>query len=125
MKARLVHSHRRHGAQPAHDFDADGDAAQEIVARQAVALRRGEHGGHDHGAGVYRAAFVGVVEVFAVRGRAVDEGRAFGTQRCVMAEDGAGACAVDGGERRGDVVFVARCDADAGDVEQKPARHVA
>ena len=34
-------------------------------------------GGHDHRAGVHRPAFVGVVEVFAMRRGAVDEGRAF------------------------------------------------
>ena len=41
---------------------------------EALLLGGGEHGRHDDGAGVHRAALEGVVEVLAVGGGAVDEG---------------------------------------------------
>ena len=44
-----------------------------VGAGETVLLGRGEHRRNDHGAGVHRTAFEGVVVVLAVRGGAVAE----------------------------------------------------
>ena len=82
MKAGLVRLHRRHGAQPAHDLDADRDAEQRGRTIGMVALAGGQHGRHDDGAGMHRPAFERVVEILAMGGGAVDERGASGAHRC-------------------------------------------
>ena len=89
MKAGFVHRLRHHGAQAAHDLDADRNAEQRLspcpvyerLRRRLVAPSR-----HDHGAGMHRPAFEGVVEILAMRRGAVDEGGAGGTQRAGVAD---------------------------------------
>jgi hypothetical protein len=80
VKAGLVHAHGRDLAEAAHDFQSDCDAAQQVGARELVALGRGQQRRDDDHAGMHGPAFVGVVEVLAVAGNAVDEGRAFGRE---------------------------------------------
>ncbi len=121
MKARLVHAHRRHAAQPAHQLAADRDAAQQVRAAQAMALGRREHGRHDDRTGMHRTALVGVVEILAVRRGAVDEGRRFGAQResAGIADDSARPRLLDRRDGGLDIVGVARRHAQPGDVEQQ------
>ena len=72
------------------------------------------------GAGMHRPALEGVVEVLAVGGRAVDEGRAGGAERPAVADGGGRAGIRPGGERGLHVVGAARDDAQADDVDQQP-----
>ena len=80
MEARLVHRLGRDQAQAADGLDADRDAEQRRWPSRLLLLGGGEHGRHDDGAGVHRAALEGVVEVLAVGGGAVDEGGAGGAE---------------------------------------------
>jgi len=63
--------------------------------------------------------FEGVVEVLSVRGSAVDESCAGGTQSARMADGGTGALIITSGECGFDVILVARRDAKAGHVDQQ------
>ena len=90
MKAGLVDGFRHHEAQPAQHFGADGDPDQRHAAIGIMPLAGGEHGRHDHRAGMHRAAFERVVEILAMRGGAVDEGGARRIQRAAMADRRAG-----------------------------------
>ena len=72
MEARLVDHLRRDEAEPARHFDADRDPG-EAARPSLVPLGRGQHGRHDHRAGVHRPAFERVVEILAMGGRAVDQ----------------------------------------------------
>ena len=91
--------------------------------RAAVApetLARGEHRRERHRARMDRPAFEGVVEVLAVRGRAVDERRSAGVDRSRI---GRSPCMAATGVRSGDerlhVIGVARCYAEPDDVYQQ------
>ncbi len=119
MEAGLVHRLRHHGAQPAHDLGADRNAEQRGLAVRPVALAGRQHGRHDHRAGMNRPAFEGVVEILAMRRRAVDEGGARRAERAGVADRGAGTVIVAAGERALDVVLVARGDAKADHVDQQ------
>jgi hypothetical protein len=74
---------------------------------------------NDDRAGVYWATFERVVEVLSMRGSAVDESRAGGTQSAGMADGGARAFVVAPGERGLDVILATRRDAKAGYVDQQ------
>ena len=78
----------------------------------------GEHRRHQHRAGVHRAAFEGVVEVLAVRGGAVDEGGTGCAQSSRVADRGAWSVVVPAFQCGLDIIFVARGDAEADDVDQ-------
>ena len=119
MEAGFVHGLRHHRRQPAHHLAADGDADERGLAVRPVALAGRQHRRHDHRAGMHRAAFEGVVEILAMRGRAIDEGGAGGRQRARMADRRARTVIVEAGERAFDVVLVARGDAEAGDIDQQ------
>ena len=80
-------------------------------------LARRQHGRHDDGAGVHRAALERVVEILAMRRRAVDQRRAGRAERARMTDRGARAVIVARRERRLDVVLVARGDAEAEHVD--------
>ena len=88
-------------------------------AVRMVALAGREHRRHDDGAGVHRPALERVVEILAVRGGAVDQRGAGRAQRAGMADRGAGAIVVAAGERRLDVVLVARGEAETDHVDQQ------
>ena len=90
MKARFVHGLRHHEAEPAQHLGADGNAGQRHAAVRIVPLAGREHRRHDHRAGMHRAALERVVKILAMRGRAVDEGRARRRQRPLVADRGAG-----------------------------------
>ncbi len=86
MKPGLVHAFRRRETQPAHHFATDGDTARKIAARQRMPLRGGGDRRDDHRAGVHRAAFERVVEIFAVRRRAVAQRRGGDIEAAAMAD---------------------------------------
>ena len=73
MKAGFVGKRRRHGAEPAHGLDADGDAEKRRVAIQIVPLAGRQHRRHDDRTGMDWAALEGVVEILAVDRGAVDQ----------------------------------------------------
>ena len=61
-----------------------------------VALAGRQHRRHDHRAGMHRPALEGVVEILAVRRRAVDEGGAGRAERARVTDRGARAVVVAG-----------------------------
>ena len=120
MEAGLVDRLRRHQAQAAHGLDADRDAEKRGAPVRAVALARREHRRHDHGAGMHRPALERVVEILAVRRRAVDERGAGRAHRCrawPIAVQGPSSS--QAASARLHVVLVARRDAQADDVDQQ------
>ena len=117
MKTRLVHGLRHHHAEPADHLGADRDAEQRRRPVGIVALAGGEHRRHDHRAGVHGAALEGVVEILAVRGRAVDEGGAGRAHGACMADRGARPLLVPARERRLDVIRVARGETEPDHVD--------
>ena len=64
---------RRHSAEPAHGFDADGDAAKRGTAIQIVPFASRQHRRHDDRAGMNGTAFERVVKILAMDRRAVDQ----------------------------------------------------
>ena len=123
MKPRLVHALGRHQAQAAHDFATHGDAARDVAAGEPVLLGRGEHRRDDHGAGVHRAAFEGVVVVLAVRGGAVAQRRGGDVEAAGMTDQRARTGFRARAQRGLHVVAVARGHAQAGDVHQHGVAH--
>ena len=73
MKARFVGERRRHGAQPAHSLNADGNAEKRGTSIQGVPLTSRQHRRDDDRAGMNRTALECVVEIFAMDRRAVDQ----------------------------------------------------
>ncbi len=67
---------------------------------------------------MHRAALEGVVEILAMRRRAVDESGAGGGEAAGVAEGG-DAAVLGGGERGGDVGLAPRGEAEAEDVEEE------
>ncbi len=102
---------RHHEAQPAQHFGTDGDPDQRHATVRIMPLAGGEHRRHDHGAGMHRAALKSVVEILAMRGRAVDEGGARRIQGALVPDRRAGTIIVVTRQRASDVVLVARGDA--------------
>src|SRR5262249_34893038 len=100
MEAGLVHQPRCDQAEPAPGLDAYRDAHEPRGTTWIVPLASREHSGHNHGAGMHRPTFEGIVKILAVHGSAVDERGARRTQGAPMADDGAWAVVVPGGERR-------------------------
>ena len=111
METGLVNGLRHHEAQPAQHFGADCDPDQRHATVRIMPLAGGEHRRHDHGAGMDRAALESVVEILAMRGRAVDEGGACRSQRALVPDRRAGAVIVATRQRASDVVLIARGDA--------------
>ena len=107
-------------AKPAQRFDARSTMPeQRRAAVAAEALARGEHRGHDHRAAVHGAALERVVEILAVRGRAVDERGLLGAVRLRVADRRAGAAGIERALHRLHVIGVARRDAQPDDVDQQ------
>ena len=119
MKARFVGERRRHGAQPAHRLDADGNAEQRRAAVESEPLASRQHGRHHHRAGMDRAAFERVIEILAVDRRAVDERGGHGGERTGVADRGARPVVVAGGEHGFHVIFVAGGNGETDDVDQQ------
>ena len=119
MEAGFVGQRRRHQAQPAHGLDADRDAEQRRAAVEIVPLAGRQHRRHDHRAGMDRAALERVVEILAVDRGAVDQRGGRGGQRAGVADRGARPVVVAGGQRGLHIVFVARGDGEADDVDQQ------
>ena len=71
------------------------------------------------GAGMDRAALESIVEILAVAGRAVDEGRAGRAQRSGVPDRRARSVVVEPGKRASDVVLVARGNAEADDIDRE------
>ena len=110
MKARFVGECRRHGAEPAHGFDADGDAKQRRASVEIVPLAGRQHRRHDHRAGMNRAAFERVVKILAVDRGAVDQRCCGGGKRARMPDRRARAIVIAAGQRSLHIIFVARSD---------------
>jgi hypothetical protein len=119
VKAGLVHRLRHHHAQPAQHLAADRDADQRHAAVGIMFFARGQYCGHQHGAGMHRAALERVVEILAMRRGSVDEGSTRGGQRARVADRRAGAVIVTTCERAFDVVLIARGDTQPGHVDQQ------
>src|SRR3954452_4417605 len=117
MEARLVRRLRHHQAEAAQHLDAERDAAKRRRAVRVVPLARGEHRRHDHGTCVHRPALKCVIEVLAMRRRAVNEGRACGAPPARMADRRAWPVIVATGKRGLHVILLARRDAQADHVD--------
>ncbi len=68
---------------------------------------------------MHRAALEGVVEIFAVGGRAVDERRSDGAERAPMADRGARAVVIASSKRARDIIEAARGQAEADHVDRQ------
>ena len=68
---------------------------------------------------MHRTAFERIVEILAMRGGAVDEGRTRRGQRARVTDRRARAVIVAAGERASDIILVARGDAEADDIDQQ------
>ena len=119
MKARFVNRLRHDETQPAQHFCADRDPDQRHSAIRIVPLAGREHRRHDHGAGMHRAALERVVEILAMRSRAVDKGSAGRVQRAAMPDRRAGTVIVAACQGACNVVLVARGDTQADHVDQQ------
>src|SRR6476620_3679743 len=119
MEPGLVHGLRHHGAQAAHDFRTNRNAEHGGRAVRPVPFASRQDRWHDDRAGMDGPTFEGVVEVLAVRGGAIDEGRARGAESTRMADGGAGTLIVAPAKCGLDVVLVASGHAEAGDVDQQ------
>jgi len=95
VKAGLVDRFRDHHRHPAQRLDAGHKTGQCIAAVAAEAFRRRQHRRHDHRARMHRTAFEGVVEVLAVRRRAVDQRRRLGRKCLAMADCRTGPAGID------------------------------
>ena len=118
-KPGLVHGLRHHGAQAAHDFRADRNAEHGSRAFRPVPFAGRQDRWHDDCAGMDGPTFEGIVEVFAMRGGAIDEGRARRAETPRMADGRAGTLIVAPGKCGLDVILVASGHAKAGDVDQQ------
>ena len=119
VKAGLVDELGCDQARAAGQLDTDRNALQGRQAREALALGDCENRGDDDGAGMDRAAFERVVEVFAMRGGAVHKRRAGGIQRARLADGGAVAGRLPAVESGAHVIGIARGDAQAGDIDEE------
>jgi hypothetical protein len=117
----LVDRLRGHEAEAAHELDAGRDAAQRVGAGASEALARGQHRRHDDGARMDRPALEGVVEILAMRGRAVDERRRVQVGAPVVPDQRRGAGLLRGGEHGVHVIRAARRDAQPGIIEDEVA----
>ena len=86
---------------------------------EAFLLRRGQHRWDDHRARVHRTAFKGVVEILAMRRRAVDESRARRAQGVGVADDRGSTVLGPGRPRRDNIVGLASNDAQADDIDEQ------
>src|SRR5207248_3403270 len=125
METGLVNAHGSDEARAAHELDAYRDAGERVHALQLVSFRHRQYGRHDHRTGVHRAAFERVVEILAVRGRAVDERGAGRVERARMGDCGTAACALPACDGRAYVVRPARGDAKTGHVYHELLRRLA
>ena len=78
-----------------------------------------QHRWHNDGAGMDWAAFEGVVKVFAMDCRAVDEGCSGGAERTRVTDGGARPIIIATGQRSLHIVFVARGDGEPDNVDQQ------
>src|SRR5262249_13224597 len=106
-------------ARTAQRLDAGGDADERVSPVAAEALARGEDRGHHHRAGVHGPALEGVVEVLAVRGRAVDHRGVLRAEPGRVAERRARAAFVDARDQGANVIRAAGGDAKSRDVDQQ------
>src|SRR5262249_14821720 len=116
MKSSLMNGLWYHGAQATHHFRADRNAQKGGGAVRLVPLASRQHCRHDHGTGMNRPAFEGVVEVLAMGRGAVDKGRAAGAESTRMAYGGARPFIIATGDSGPDVILVTSGDAETSDV---------
>ena len=111
MKTGLVDGLRCHEAQPAQNFGTDGDAGQRHPAIGIVPLASCQNRRHDHRAGMHRTALESIVEILAMRRRAVDKGGPCGVQPALLTDHRAWAIIVPARKRACDIILVARGNA--------------
>jgi hypothetical protein len=114
-----VHCFRHDEAQTAEHFGPNRNAYQRRPSVGIVALAGGQNRRHDHRAGVNRAALESIVEILAMRGGAIDKGRATRSQRALMADHCARAIIFPTRKRAGDIIFVAGGDTQADHIDQE------
>ena len=119
MESRFVDRLGNYHRQPAQRFDAHHDAFERRFSIAAEALAGGEHGRHDDRAGMHRAAFKSVIEIFAVRGAAVDHRRDFGGVGGFVADGGGRPATIDTRQQGLDVIGVACRHTQAYNVDQQ------
>ena len=124
MEARRVDHLRRDEAQPARQLAADRDPGEQVRARQPVPLGGGQHGGHDHRAGMHRPALERVVIVLAMGGGAVDRAWRRRARTCRHGRSRCSPRRIEPGEHGSHVVRVAGREAQPADIEHEPARRL-
>jgi hypothetical protein len=120
VKSSLVDARGRDTAQAASNLDTDADSSQKILAAESMSLAAGERRRNDDGTGVNRTALVGVVEVFTMRGDAVDQGSILHAKTRVVTDGGARARTVDRAKNCAHIVLSTRGHAQARNVEHQP-----
>ena len=90
---------RRHAADAAGDFIADGDRGDEIAAAEAAGLGQREGGSDGRAAHMDDGFVMGIVELESLRQRAIGQGRAAGRCPVAAAQDLAGPARVQGQHR--------------------------
>ena len=119
MEAGLVHRLGHDEAEAAQHLGADRNTDQRHAAVRIVPLAGREHGRHDDGPGMHGATLERVVEILAMRGGAVDEGRARRGQHARMADRGAATVIVRAAEAAANIILVARGDTEPDHVDQQ------
>jgi len=118
MKPRGMNTFLRDQPEARHDFHACGDAFASLDAAQMPVFRRREHGRDNDRSRMDRAAFECRVEVFPVRGRAVDHCRAGHLARVRAAEYRAWTWRRPGASQGSDIVRLSCGDAEAERIDQ-------
>ena len=124
VKACFVNTRRCHCTQTAHHFDANGHTAQQLLARQCMALCSCQQSRHDDHTRMHRAAFVSVVKVFAMGCDAIHKCSAFDTALLLETKYGAVAFLFKRTERRFHIGFMPCCDANACHVQDQALAHL-
>src|SRR5471032_861063 len=115
MKPGLVGEAGRHQAEAADRLDADGNAELRRPPVESEALDSSEHRGHDDRTGMNRTALERVVEILAMRRRAVDQRGASAVARPRIADHRAAAVAIDPVTRGAHIVAAACGEAEPDD----------
>ena len=119
MEAGLVHRLWHHEAQPANRLDPDRDAEERRSPVALVPLAGRKHRRHDDGAGMHGTALERVVEILAMRRRAIDESGSGRARAPRVPDRGAVAVVIPAGERGLDILFVAGGEAEPHHVDEQ------
>ena len=123
MEARFVNAGGCHRTQTTGDFNTQGDAAQQRIAVERVALSDCQQRRHDDRTCVHRATLVSVVKIFAMGSDAVDKSGCFNSVAFWKTEHGAGSRLLNSGQCGQHIVFMACGHANTGHIHQQTPRH--